>query len=160
MIKDSTEVEAEEILTSFKEFILIFYGASWSDRSIHISNAITELLIRQNPDDENQAPLYEVIYISNDYDKSEFKNFYEQMCEETPWCTLQFTDKNVINIKNEFKFESLPQVVVLDKNLQVITTEGADDLATMDVDVCRTLWLSMLNKKLLEGGSGIKSDHE
>ena len=53
MIKDSTEVEAEEILTSFKEFILIFYGASWSDRSIHISNAITELLIRQNPDDEN-----------------------------------------------------------------------------------------------------------
>ena len=88
IIKDSQEVEAEEILTGFKEFMLVFYGAAWSTKSNQVANQINELLIRQNPEDDNHPPLYEVLYITNDYDKAEFKTFYESMCEETPWCTL------------------------------------------------------------------------
>ena len=33
ILKENVEVEAESVLTSYKEFLLIFYGAGWSAKS-------------------------------------------------------------------------------------------------------------------------------
>ena len=142
--KDDETVEAEEILNHFKEFLLIFYGAYWSPRAIQVANSINNFLIEVNPDDDHGSPLCEVIYVSNDIEKREFKEFYKSMMEESSWCTLKWGDPNLNKIKNEFSFESLPCVIVLDRNLRVVTREAADDLINMDPLVCRAYWISLL----------------
>ena len=52
-MKDNVEAEAVEVLTNFKEFLLVFYGASWSSKSMLVSNAIGQLLNDLNPDEEH-----------------------------------------------------------------------------------------------------------
>ena len=37
ILKDDIEVDADEILFGFKEFILVFYGAAWSPKSHQVS---------------------------------------------------------------------------------------------------------------------------
>ena len=130
--KDNVEYEAEEVLNGFKEFLLVFYGAAWSSKSMQVAQAISAYLIEFNPDDDHSATSAEVLYISNDVDKREFKEFYNSMVEETSWCTLKWHDPMVANVKNEFRLESLPKVIVLDRNLRVVTEEGADDLLSME----------------------------
>ena len=88
--KDHEDVDGEEILSGFKEFCLIFYGAAWSTRSMQVANCITNLMADFNPDDDHSSPLFETIYISNDMDKKDYKDFYAQMVEETSWCTLKW----------------------------------------------------------------------
>ena len=100
--KDNESVEAEEILNHFKEFLLIFYGAYWSPRSIQVVNCLNNFLVELNVDESQ--PAFQVIYISNDIDKSEFKEFYSSMFEETSWCTLKWGDPHINSVKNEFNF--------------------------------------------------------
>ena len=148
-LKDNNEVEADEVLLIFKEFMLIFYGASWSLKSNEMSERISSFLIDQNPDDESQPPSYEAFYISNDESKDEFKQFYAKMCEEAPyWSTFPWNDPRIVNMKNALNLESLPQVLVMDKNLNIVTSEGVDDLMNLEPDVCRSLWISLLKKQI------------
>ena len=111
---------------------------------MQVAQAISAYLIEFNPDDDHSATSAEVLYISNDVDKREFKEFYNSMVEETSWCTLKWHDPMVANVKNEFRLESLPKVVVLDKNMRVVTMEGADDLLSMEPQLCRTYWIGLL----------------
>ena len=53
ILREGREVEAEDILTGFREFLLVFYGAAWAPKSHQIANAISSVLLEQNPDDEN-----------------------------------------------------------------------------------------------------------
>ena len=80
-----------------------------------------------------------VLYISNDEEKEDFKSFYAQVLEESSWCALEWNDPRIIDVKNEFRFEAVPRVVVLDKNFQIVTTEAADDLIILDSEECRAL---------------------
>jgi hypothetical protein len=45
---------------------------------------------------------------------------------------------------------SVPQVIVLDKNLDIVTRQGADDLLHLTLTQCRGLWCEMLLKKIVE----------
>ena len=76
ILRDKEDVDAEEILCGFKEFLLVFYGAQWSPKSYDIAEKINTLVMEHNPDEDNMPPLIEVLYISNDTSKSEFKSFY------------------------------------------------------------------------------------
>ena len=69
ILRDKEDVDAEEILTGFKEFLLVFYGAHWSPKSYDIAEKINNLVMEQNPDEDNLPPLFEVLYISNDSSK-------------------------------------------------------------------------------------------
>ena len=76
ILREGGEVEAEDVLSSFKEFMLVFYGASWLPNNDLIASAISSMIIEQNPEDDTLPPNYEVFYISGDSSKSEFKAFY------------------------------------------------------------------------------------
>ena len=76
ILREGGEVEAEDVLSNFKEFLLVFYGASWTPNNEHIAQAISSMVIEQNPEDDSLPPNYEVFYISGDSSKSEFKAFY------------------------------------------------------------------------------------
>ena len=66
ILKDGAEVEADDILSQFKEFLFVFYGAAWCNRSYQIASALSNFLIDQNPEDDSAPPNYEILYISND----------------------------------------------------------------------------------------------
>ena len=76
ILREGAEVEAEDVLSNFKEFLLVFYGASWCPKNELIAQAINSLMIEQNPEDEAAPFNYEVFYVSGDQSKSEFKAFY------------------------------------------------------------------------------------
>ena len=78
--------------------------------------------------------------------------------EDVPWCTLPWNDPRIIDIKNELHLEALPQVLVLDRNLRIITTEGADDLLNLESNVCRTLWINRLQKLIRDDKGAHSSD--
>ena len=52
ILKDQQEVEADEVLR-YKEFLLVFYGASWSQKSHDIAEQIGSILVELNPDNED-----------------------------------------------------------------------------------------------------------
>ena len=43
IIRDGNEVETEEVC-NFKEFMLVFYGAAWSPKSLKVAEAINKFL--------------------------------------------------------------------------------------------------------------------
>ena len=47
-------------------------------------------------------------------------------------------------------------MLVLDRNLRVVTREGADDLLNLEVEVCRAVWITALQRLLKE----IKSEED
>ena len=148
--KDHADVDADEVLSGFKEFLLVFYGAAWSTKSMQVAQAISSYLAEFNPDDDHSAPAAEVLYVSNDTDKREFKDFYSSMVDETSWCTLKWDDPMIANVKDEFRLEALPKVIVLDRNMRMVTEEGADDLLSMEPQLCRTYWIGLLQRQLRE----------
>ena len=45
LLKENQEVEGQEILTGFREFLLVFYGASWSSKCHQIASAISSFVM-------------------------------------------------------------------------------------------------------------------
>lgn len=98
----------------------------------------------ENEDEEDEEDEKEyrasVIYLSNDESEEEFILFYgSTLCD---YCfTLPFNDERIFKIKDQFKIEGVPQVLVLDKNLDVITHEGAHDLLNLTPFSARSVWI-------------------
>ena len=53
ILKENAEIDAEEILQSYREFLLVFYAASWTPKSYQIAERINLFMLEQNPDDDN-----------------------------------------------------------------------------------------------------------
>ena len=107
--KENAEVEAEPILTEYKEFLLVFYGAGWSAKSHQVAEALSNYLIDQNADDGRSPNNAEAFFISNDESKDDFKDFYSMMLDEAPyWTTLQFGDARIVQLKNSLQLETVP----------------------------------------------------
>ena len=116
--------------------------------------ALSEFLLEMNPEDDRGANNCEAFYISNDESKEDFKDFYQDMTDEASfWSTLKYNDPRITDLKNALNLETLPQVLVMDKNFNIVTTEGADDLLNLDADSCRTQWISMLTRQLAMQGN-------
>ena len=52
MARDMQEIDADDVF-KFKEFMLVFYGASWSQKSHDIADAISNILVELNPENED-----------------------------------------------------------------------------------------------------------
>ena len=120
MCRDMQEIDADDVF-KFKEFLLVFYGASWSQKSVNVAESISNILVELNPENEDAQQNVEAVYISNDRTRDEYSEFMKQCNEEVTWCSLPWNDEKVFEIKRAYNFDSLPQVLVLDKNLTVIT---------------------------------------
>ena len=100
--------------------------------------------------EENRTPAIEVFYLSNDNSAEELNRFYMENIDLAPWCSLQWEEMDLVQeVKEHYNLESLPQVLVLDKNLRVITREGADDLRRLEPKDCREYWINVLSNNLV-----------
>ena len=71
ILRDQQECEVDEIFR-FKEFLLVFYGAAWSQKSQELSEFISAALVELNPENEDAQQNIEAVYISNDRSEEEF----------------------------------------------------------------------------------------
>ena len=147
MSRDMQEIDADDVF-KFKEFMLVFYGASWSQKSRDIADAISNILVELNPENEDAQQNIEAVYISNDRNRDEYSEFMKNCNEEVSWCALPWNEDKVFEVKKAYNFDSLPQVLVLDKNLQIITDQGADDLLNLPPSELRSYWITELRAKI------------
>lgn len=107
--------------------MLLFFGASWSQRSQQVALKLKELLKYFNTNSNNatnssnassNTKLMELIYISNDESEEDFKHFYDEYF--TNYCTFQYGDERILKIKEYYCIDCVPVLVVLDKNLEVV----------------------------------------
>ena len=76
---------------------------------------------------------------SENLDQSQVIFGQKQSIEQTERCV-----KNMNLIKKKFNFCSVPQVVVLDKNQQVVVQEASDTLLKLHPEVVRQIWIEVL----------------
>ena len=93
-----------------------------------------------NPEDDNLTQSAEVFYLSNDKNRTEFDNFYSEMNDQASWCALNWNDPRLLKVKEKYSLDCVPRVIVLDRNLEIITEEGADDLLKLGPTACREVW--------------------
>ncbi len=70
------------------------------------------------PISENGRQRIEVMYASNDRSEVEYDGFI----------SLHRNDKQIAELKKVYFINSVPTVIVFDKNLKCVTMTGADDL--------------------------------
>ena len=88
----------------------------------------------------------DVVYVSNDKSLKEFEDFVSDQSQ--PWAAIPLNDDRIVDLKNFYQFTSVPQVVILDKNLKIVSTEAADDLIKLTPYGCRSHWISELQQRL------------
>ena len=54
---------------------------------------------------------------------------------------FKFNDEHSLRLRDELKIDCVPVVVILDKNLDIITMEGAEDLNHLSPEASRSLWV-------------------
>lgn len=60
-----------------------------------------------------------------------------------------FNDDFALRVREELMLDSLPTVVVFDKNLEIITQEGTGELLHLDYpEMVRGVWVGLLKKQV------------
>ena len=73
---------------------------------------------------------------------------HKQTPEETEKCL-----NNLNAIKQRFQLEAIPQVVVLDKNQDVVINEASNDLLELHPEACRQIWIEILNDRIVQANT-------
>ena len=130
--------------------MLVFYGASWNSKSISVAAAINTFIDSVHHLDDPFPPKVEVLYLSNDRSEQEFESFIRKMNDKKPWCSLPWNDDKIQEIKEKFGLDSLPRVLVFDKNLELVTDNGAEDLVFLPPSACKSYWNQQLASRVNE----------
>ncbi len=63
--------------------------------------------------------------------------------------TFLFNDDFALRVREELHLDSLPTVIVFDKNLEIVTMEGTGELLHLDSpEMVRGVWVRMLKKQV------------
>ena len=110
------------------------------------------MVIDLNPENEDATQNIAAFYISNDKKSSEFEQFYEKLIDECAWSALPWNDPKVSTLKQAYNLDSVPTVIVLDKNLNKIDVDAVDDLVNLEPTLCRHVWCQALQQRLQANG--------
>jgi hypothetical protein len=60
-----------------------------------------------------------------------------------------FNDDYALRVREELMLDSIPAVVVFDKNLEIVTQEGSGDLLHLEYpEMVRGVWIGLLKKQV------------
>lgn len=69
----------------------------------------------------------------------------QEMNENRSWCAIPWKDDKLLELKDKLGLDSLPRVLVFDKNLELVTQNGVDDLLFLTPIACRSYWVEQLS---------------
>jgi len=90
------------------------------------------------------TPVMQFIYVGNEGSEEELKALRDKMDiggSATGGYHFAFNDEKAIELREKLKIEGVPAVVVLDRNMEIVTKEGAMDLTHLPPDGVRRLWI-------------------
>ena len=148
ILKENAQAEPEIIL-NVREFFVLFYGGAWDGKTKKVAESLTKLLNLVNGEgDEYDASkrLMDVLYVSNDKSQGDMETLITS--QSAPYAYLPWNDDRILDLKETYNLVSVPQVIVLDRNMSVISREGADDLLKMTPTGARAMWINALDFKL------------
>jgi nucleoredoxin len=98
-----------------KEFIGLYFSAHWCPPCRNFTPKLAQNY------SEGLSDKMEIVFVSSDRDESAFKEYLGEM----PWLALPYAKREQKNtLSKVFGVEGIPKFVVMDKEFNVITTEG------------------------------------
>ncbi len=85
-----------------------------------------------------------LIYLGNESCEQELQTFLETspLKELNQVYNFTFNDDFALRIRTELNLDSMPTVIVFDKNLEIISTDGAADLLHLETpEMVRGVWI-------------------
>ncbi|CEM09946.1 unnamed protein product [Vitrella brassicaformis CCMP3155] len=102
----------------------LYFSANWCPPCKQFTPVLAEAYKRFKEEGKD----FEVIFVSNDEDASKF---YEYFGSSMPWLAIPYGDsKRRSLLQSELEVASLPTLVLLDENRQIITKQGRALLAS------------------------------
>ncbi|KAK2198299.1 bifunctional Thioredoxin-like superfamily/Thioredoxin-like fold [Babesia duncani] len=97
----------------------LYFGAAWTKNSKEFTQ---KLLDFSNSLKRKTGDKFEIVYVSNDKNAKQFEN---QMQENDGWYSIPFEDvKTRMLLLHYFKVQTLPSLILLDPNGNVISRDG------------------------------------
>ena len=78
----------------------------------------------------------EVIYVSSDNDEKNFKTDF--IIRQGPWMAVPFKDPVATELKYKYNISSLPTLIVVNKEGDMITRSGREELENLGINVIVT----------------------
>lgn len=111
-----------------------------------MGKAINELLVQfnkyQSEGNELLKMKIEVVYASADTSQTECLEFVRKQTK--PWASFNWNDERIIQVNEFYNVTAVPTVIVLNKNFDLVTRTGADDLLNLPPITCRNYWVELL----------------
>lgn len=114
--KTGKEHALSSVITDATKAVGIYFSAHWCPPCRQFTPRLAEFY-----QDSLKNKGLEIIFVSSDKDEGAFKDYMGEM----PWYALPFADRaRKAKLSQKFKVEGIPTFVILDKNGEIITTEG------------------------------------
>jgi nucleoredoxin len=107
-------------VTKEPELIGLYFGAHWCPPVRGFNPVLEEFYTSCNKDKK----LFEVIFCSNDGNEAAFERHFEKM----PWTAIPYGDHRISNLKQKYGITGIPTLVVINKEGEVISMEGRNDV--------------------------------
>lgn len=168
-------------LSSKTNFIGLFFASSWCNTSQPATDALQNTFQQQSTiltsrilkDDNSEKKEIAIIYVSSDRTQEEMEQY---ISKHTDWmiplsntnkddmsnnikrafntCAEEEVNSNINNIERK---HGIPRLIILDTDMNVITTDGVNDVINDGVDAIKR-WKDLKNIKDISNGSDIKND--
>ena len=116
--------------------VALYFSAHWCPPCKMFTGKLRQFYNAVNAESKR----LEIVWISGDEDEEEYDDYFEEM----PWIAMPFEGPNGEedreNVSEHFDIASIPQLLVLNKDLTVKTAAGKADVETKGVDAIQA-WL-------------------
>ena len=116
------------------KFILLYFSAKWCGPCRRFTPQLKAFYNELKMRDES---LFEIVFVSSDKNNFEFTQYFIEM----PWFAIPFSSRSLSDkLYNNYGINSIPQLVVLNRNLDVLHCNGNSKI-TSDPTGSRFPWL-------------------
>jgi len=145
-INSSGEVTLKDVIEN-KKAIALYFSAHWCPPCRGFTPQLADWY-----KNDLQGKGLEVIFVSSDRDEAAFKEYFA----EQPWLALDYSDRALKGkLSNAFGVRGIPSLVILDSDLNTITTDGRSAISA-DPTGLELPWFPKPVKNLNQGPGDIQ----
>jgi nucleoredoxin len=106
-----------DVATLEGKTVFLYFSAHWCPPC----RAFTPVLAKLYKEQKAKRSDFEIIFASWDQSEAEFEGYYR----EHPWLAIPFSERKAVEaLQNKFQVNSIPTLIILDGNAQLVTKGG------------------------------------
>ncbi|XP_070563165.1 nucleoredoxin-like protein 2 [Ptychodera flava] len=134
--KKHQTINAEEILRN--KVAALYFSAGWCPPCKQFTPLLAEVY---NELMEKKSP-FEIVFVSSDKSVQDMRQYMQEM--HADWPCLPFGDPFISELKTMYNVKSIPKLVVIKENGEVITEQGRKEVQDRGVH-CFKNWVQAAN---------------